>query len=135
MGQAHHEVLVFRHTVWLSIWFEAAKCSQRWRVYKRPDKAYCGHNAPSSWWLGLDPMGTIVEHMLEQDLPKPVLRAYAFTDFSGDVPKRPYGTDLWVQGNAPNQYEIWYSPLSWEHCLSSCAQDWVFVGIGYWEPA
>ena len=66
---------------------------------------------------------------------KPVLRAYAFTEWSRDVPQRPNGTNLWVQGNAPNQFEIWYSPLNWEDCLRSCAQDWVFVGIGYWEPA
>ena len=127
MGKAHHEVLVFQNTVWLSIWFEAVRCTQRWRVYKRPGK---GH----PWWLGLVPKG-IVEHMLDMDLPKPVLRAYAFTEWSWDQPKRPNGTDLWVQGNAPNQFEIWYSPLNWEDCLSSSAQDWVSMGIGYWEPA
>ena len=54
---------------------------------------------------------------------KPVLRAYAFTEWSRDVPQRPNGTNLWVQGNAPNQFEIWHSRLNWEDCLSSTAQD------------
>ena len=81
-------------------------------------------------WL---PKGIIVDHTLDMDLPKPVLRAYAFTERSWDVPQPPNGTDLWVQGDAPNQFEIWFSQLNWQDCLDTGEQGREYTGVGYWR--
>ena len=34
-NKPHHEVLVFKKTVWLSVLFDMERDTQRWRVYKR----------------------------------------------------------------------------------------------------
>ena len=67
-------------------------------------------------------------------LPVPLLRAYAFTEWSWDEPQLPHGTDLWVQGSTPNKFHIWYSPQNWQDFLTVGEQGWEFVGMNYWEP-
>ena len=67
------------------------------------------------------------------DLPKPILKAYAFTEWTFDTPKRPNGTDLWVECNPPNNFEIWYSPLDWRDFLGTGNHDWEYMGFGFWE--
>ena len=69
--------------------------------------------------------------MKDEDLPKPILKAYAFTEWTWDTPKRPNGADLWVQ--PPNKWEIWYSPLNWDKVFETGWGDWEYMGVGYWE--
>ena len=71
--------------------------------------------------------------MKNENLPKPLLKAYVFTEWSWDTPPRPNGTDLWVEYNLPNQFEIWRSPLNWEEVLETGMQDWEWRGYGFWE--
>ena len=73
--------------------------------------------------------------MQNMDLPTPILRAYAYTDWTWGEPKLPDGTDLWVPSGAPNEYLIWYSPVTWPNFLErGSQQEWAYLGLGYWEP-
>ena len=126
-NKAHHEVLVFKKTVWLSVHYDMEQGTQRWRVYKR-----C--RGTSQWWLGLVPKGFIPGELANENLPKPILKAYAFTEWTlWDTPKRPNGTDLWVEYNLPNEFEKWYSPLNWYEVLDTGKHDWEYVGAGFGE--
>ena len=55
----HHEVLVFKKTVWLSIYFDMVRGTQCWRTYKRNNVGTRG--GWDLWWLGLVPKGYIRE--------------------------------------------------------------------------
>ena len=121
-------MLVFKQTVWLSTGWDDEQGTQSWRIYRRPGKGL------GPWWSGLIPKGTAPHEMRNTDLPTPVLRAYAYTEWSWDEPQLPDGTDLWVQHNAPNQFEIWYSELNWPDFLNTGEQGWAYLGIGYHEP-
>ena len=127
-NKAHHEVLVFKKMVWLSVHFDMEWDTQHWRVYKR-----C--RCTGEWWLGLVPKGYILGELKNGDLPKPILKAYAFVEWTlWDTPKHPNGTDLWVEYNPPNKFEIWYSPLNWYEVLEDTGKhDWEYVGAGFWE--
>ena len=107
----HHEVLVFMKTVWLSLSFDAQGDRQRWRIYRRRYRKGKGE-----WWMGL------------------IRKGYAFTEWTRDTPKRPDGTDLWVQdvppNKPPNKFEIWYSCHNWDWVFDS--NDWWYVGEGSW---
>ena len=63
--------------------------------------------------------------------PFPILRAYAFTEWSFDTPKRPNGTDLWVPSGT-HQFTIWYSQLNWQDVLSVAEPNWRYEGEGQW---
>ena len=123
--KAHHEVLVFKKTVWLSVGFDVEQDTQRWRVYKRQAYKRC-----RGWWWGLVPEGYILGDLKNGDLPKPILKAYAFTEWTWDTPKRPNGTDLWVENG--DKFEIWYSPLNWEEVLDTGKHDWEYMGAEFW---
>ena len=86
--------------------------------------------------MGLAPKVYIPGDFKNGDLPKPSLKAYAFTEWTFDTPKRPTGTNLWVECNPPNKFEIWYSPLNWRDFLGTRKHDWEYMGIGkhrFWE--
>ena len=137
-GKAHHEVLVFRKTVWLSLSFDETQGSQRWRIYRRPRRSRGGR--VGHWWAGLIPTRTTPYDRQNAGLPRPLVRAYAFTEWSWDTPKRPNGTDLWVPDwdapNAPHQFTIWYSQLNWQDFLGAGEQEqgWVYMGEDQWMP-
>ena len=122
-NKQHHDVLVFKKTVWLSVDFDTERDTQRWRVYK-----HC--RGTGKWWLGLVPKGYIPGELINGVIPKPVIKAYAFTEYNG-----PQGTDLWVEYDPPNEFQIWYSPLLWKEVLDTGKSDWEYVGIGLWESA
>ena len=133
-GKPHHQVLVFKKTVWLSVHFDTEHDTQKWLVYKRP-KGQVRNGAIGQWWLGLTPKGHIPGNLKNAHVPEPLLTAYAFTEWSlGDTPQRPDGTDLWVEHNPPNHFEIWYSPLNWDRVLVTEEHDWTRVGFALWEP-
>ena len=67
---------------------------QQWRIYQRPRRSKGGHVGP--WWAGLIPKPGWPYDSQNAGLPIPLLRAYAFTEWSWDTPQRPNGTDLWV---------------------------------------
>ena len=75
-------------------------------------------------WLNLMPAvcGPLMA-MRNMDLPTPILRAYAYAEWTWGEPD---WTDLWVPSCAPSEYLIWYSPVNWPNFLVS--------GLGYWEP-
>ena len=135
MPKPHHEVLVFKKTVWLSTHFDLDRGTQRWRVYRRPVQRGLRSRCLRPWWSGLTPKPKIPQDVRNEALPTPLLRAYAFTEWSWDTPQLPNGTDLWVEDtDAPNRFEIWYSELNWQDCLSVGEQGWEYKGIAYWEP-
>ena len=70
----HHELLVFKKTVWFSWRFDMEQDSQYWRIYWR---STCP-GAP--WWVGLVHKGYV--DMKNKDVPEPILRAYAFTEWT-----------------------------------------------------
>ena len=106
-GKQYHEVLVLRKTVWLSLSFDDAQGRQQWRIYQRPRRSKGGHVGP--WWAGLIPKPGWPYDSQNAGLPIPLLRAYAFTEWSWDTPPRPNGTDLWVP-NGTHQFTIWFPP-------------------------
>ena len=114
-GKQYHEVLVFRKTVWLSLSFDDAQGRQTVAhlpgLIPKPGWPYDSQNA---------------------GLPIPLLRAYAFTEWSFDTPKRPNGTDLWAQTSVPGQFTIWYSQLNWQDVLSADEPNWRYAGEGRW---
>ena len=63
--------------------------------------------------------------------PIPLLRAYAFTEWSWDTPQRPNGTDLWVP-NGTHQFSSWYSQRNWRDVLSAPTPNWRYMGEGQW---
>ena len=129
-GKAYHEVLVWRKVVWLSISFDEESGMQRWRVYRRPHRRRGGYGP---WWKGLIQRGNVPRWLRNEDLTTPILRAYAFTVWSWDLPN---GTNLWVQDNAaPNQFQIWYSPLHWRDFLNTGEQGWTYMGIHWLHEA
>ena len=137
MGKAYHTVLVFKQTVWLSVRFGLEQDTQRWRIYRRPRRRpRRGHNVKDRWWKGLILRGTMPNDMKNTVLPTPVLTAYAFTEWSWDVPQRPNGTDLWVEDDHfSNQYQIYYSKMNWWNCLDAGGgEGWAYMGIGNMEP-
>ena len=107
-----------------SMHFDEEEDTQCWCIYKRT----CG----GSWWLGLVPKGYI-RNMKKENLPKPLLHNWAFTEWSWDTPKRPHGTDLRVEHTPPNQFEIWYSPLNMQEFLETGMWEWEWRGYGVWE--
>ena len=135
-GKQHHEVLVFHKTVWLSLSFDETRGSQQWRIYRRTRRSRGGRVGP--WWAGLIPKRTTPYDRQNAGLPIPLLRAYAFTEWSWDTPQRPNGTDLWVPDydapNAPHQFTIWYSQLNWQDFLSAGEQEqgWWYMGEQDW---
>ena len=82
--------------------------------------------------MGLVPKGYI-QNIKNDNLPEPLLKAWAFTEWSWDTPKRPNGTDLWVEHTPPNQFEIWYSPLNMQEFLETGMWEWEWRGYGVWE--
>ena len=126
MPGKQHQVLVFKGTVWLSLSFDMEQDSQHWRVYERLWRN-------GDWWLGLIPKGYM--DMKNKDLPKPILKAYAFTEWTRwETPKRPNGTDLWVEYKLlPNKFDVWYSPRNWFDVLDTEVDEWEYMGDGYWE--
>ena len=131
-NQPHHEVLVFKKTVWLSVLFDMEQDTQHWRVYKRRMCHRKGTGA-GEWWVGLVRTVSVLD-LKNRDLPKPILKAYAFTEWTlWDTPKRPNGTDLWVEYDSPNQFQIWYSQLNWREVLDTRKDDWEYMGLGFWE--
>ena len=71
--------------------------------------------------------------MKDEDLPNPILKAYAFIEWMWDPPKCPNGTDLWVQDTAPNKFQIWYSAQNWDKVLEySTHASWTYMGVDYW---
>ena len=123
----HFEVLVFRKSVWLSIYYSQERGMQLWRIYKHPRGA---QRSLGRWWLNLMPTDLPMA-MRNTDLPTPILRAYAYTEWTWGEPD---GTDLWVPSGAPNEYLIWHSPVNWPNFLGPGQQEWVYSGLGYWEP-
>ena len=128
-GKQHHEVLVFRKTVWLSLSFDETGGSQQWRIYWRPRRSKGGH--VGTWWAGLIPKPGPPYERQNAGLPIPRLRADAFTEWSFDTPKRPNGTDLWVP-NGTHQSSIWYSWLNWQDVLIAAELNWRYIGEGQW---
>ena len=126
----HHEVLVFRKTVWLSTFFDTERDTQRWRIYRRPKRTW----GTGNWYEGLHLLRDLHGHLKNDLVPQPMLRAYAFTEWSWDDPQQPNGTDLWVETSSPNEYVIWYSPNNWADFLQTAREDWVCMGAGFWEP-
>ena len=133
-GKQHHEVLVFRKTVWLSLSFDETGGSQQWRqqwrIYWRPPQEH-GRPWATPWWAGLIPKPGPPHDYPNAGLPRPLLRAYAFTEWSFDTPKRPNGTDLWVP-NGTHQFSIWYSWLNWQDVFSAVEPNWRYMGEGQW---
>ena len=121
----HHEVLVFKKTVWLSLSFDLPQDSKHWRIYRR-----WGRKGKGEWWWGLVPKGYM--DMKNEDLPKPILKAYAFTEWTWETPQRPNGTDLWVADKTSNKCDIWYSTLNWDKVLVADDDEWEHVGAGYY---
>ena len=81
--------------------------------------------------MGLIPKGYM--DMKDKDLPKPILKAYAFTEWTlWDTPKRPNGTDVWVE-ELPNKFHVWYSWHNRFDVLESMEDDWEYMGVKYWE--
>ena len=119
-----HDVLIFKKTAWLSTYFDTPGGKKHWRTYWRP-------KGKGEWWMGLLPKG-YVTHMKDVDLPQPILKAYAFTEWTWDTPKRPNGADLWVQDTAPNAWQIWYSAQNWDTVLESTTS-WSYVGVNTWD--
>ena len=70
--------------------------------------------------------------MKNEDLPKPILTAYAFTEWTWDTPKHPNGTDLWVQDTHPNKFEIWYSTHNWDKVFECDFEIKKCEGVGNW---
>ena len=96
-GKPHHQILIFRRTVWLSTYFNEEEDIQWWRVYKRPRSGWrtrCPWWRP--WFSTLTPQGDVRTAIRNTDIPRPFLRGYAFTEWSWDVPQRPAGTNLWI---------------------------------------
>ena len=127
-GKQHHEVLVFRKTVWLSLSFDETQGRQWWRIYQR--RSHRGGRVGPGW-AGLSPKRTTPHARQNAGLPLPLLRAYAFTEWSWDTPKRPNGTDLWVPSGA-HQLTIWYSQLNWQDVLSASEPNSRYMGEGQW---
>ena len=86
-----------------------------------------GHVGP--WWAGLSPKPGLPHDRQNAGLPRPVLRAYAFTEWSWDTPTRPNGTDLWVP-NGTHQFSIWYSWLNWQDVFNAAEPNWRYMGEG-----
>ena len=120
----HHEVLIFRRTVWLSTGWDRDADTQQWRVYKR--RRRCGQGGQGPWWSGLIPKHTIGP-MPNGNCPTPRLRAYAYTEWSFDDPPSPDGTDLWVETADPNVWAIWYTQRNWDSCLMSGDEEWSYL--------
>ena len=129
LNKPHHEVLVFKKTVWLSVLFDMERGTQCWSVYKRTWRS-----CTREWWLGLVPKCYIPGDLKNENLPKPILKAYAFTEWTlEDTLQRPNGTDLWVEYDPPNKFLIWWSPLNWDDVLETGKHDWECAGVGFWE--
>ena len=119
-----HEVLVLKRTVWLSVAVDGPQDHQRWRVYRRSGRK-------GVWWSGLAPKGFM--DLENGDLPEPILKkAYAYTEWTDDIPELPNGTALWVEYFPPKMFEIWYSPLIWDHVVETGSSEWAHVGFGSW---
>ena len=72
--------------------------------------------------------------MKDEDLPKPILKAYAFTEWTWDPPKRPNGADLWAPVKCADMFEIWYSPINWQKVFEETGEgDWEYSGHPKWE--
>ena len=68
-----------------------------------------------------------------EDLPKPILKSYAFREWTlWEIPHGLKGTDLWVECNPPNEFEIWRAQLNWQDALETREQDWECMGPGFW---
>ena len=89
-----------------------------------------------AWWKGLVPKGYLKFDMKNEHLPKPILKAYLFSEWTYDTPPVPNGTTLWVEQNPGvevGEYQIWYSPLDWDLVLEYGGREWEYVGRGFWE--
>ena len=128
-GKQYHEVLVFRKTVWLRLSYDDAQGRQQWRSYQRPRRSKGGHVGP--WWAGLIPKPGWPYDSQNAGLPLPLLRAYAFTEWSWGTPPRPNGADLWAP-NGTHQFTIWYSQRNWRDVLSASTPNWRDMGEGQW---
>ena len=94
-GKPHHQILVYNRTVWEITQFGALTGTQRWFIYHRVERL----GSQSAWWEGLVPNGFLKFDMKNQHLPKPILKAYLFSEWTYDTPQVPNGTTLWVEQN------------------------------------
>ena len=138
-GKPYHQVLIYRDAVLLSTEFDVARNCKRWKLYSRPQDWRTRAGGLQDWWKGLTSSRRISGELNDADLPPPILRAWAYTEWM----PYPNGTSLWVEANGldrntgvnlfrPNNYYIWYSPRSWDQVLLTPEQDWEYMGTAVW---
>ena len=122
----HHQVLIFKRSVWLSIAWDNDADTQSWRVYARPRVRGRGglHGGQRPWWIGLTPKGELGQ-LPNAKVPLHSM-AYAYTEWTFDEPKRANGTDLWVPTGDPDMWAVYYSWHNWDSCLLSSDEEWVY---------
>ena len=128
-GHAPHEILVYPKTVWLSVSkYSWMKRRQLWRLFKR--------SKDHPWWAGHCILTGEAARKATVPAESGVLEAFAWTVWPWDAPHRPNpnGTDLWVPSGVPNEYHIWYTQQSWEEFLAAGQQNWMYVGMGFYDP-